>query len=153
MKYSEKLKDPRWQKKRLEILERDGFTCQFCYETDKTLHIHHIAYHNCDPWDISSRCLITLCGECHATEQEEVKLAGRDLITIVKDAGFTANDIGNICTGFIRLAEEYGDLRPHIPDATLIGKLIAHYHELESVAWAFQRSDLYREKGGDNADD
>jgi len=26
--YSEKLKDPRWQKKRLEILSRDNFTCE-----------------------------------------------------------------------------------------------------------------------------
>ena len=30
MGYSEKLKDPRWQKKRLEILERDNFRCQYC---------------------------------------------------------------------------------------------------------------------------
>jgi hypothetical protein len=26
--YSKKLKHPRWQKKRLEILDRDKFTCQ-----------------------------------------------------------------------------------------------------------------------------
>lgn len=27
MTYAEKLKDPRWQKKRLRILERDAFAC------------------------------------------------------------------------------------------------------------------------------
>lgn len=27
--YAEKLKDPRWQKRRLEIFERDDWTCQF----------------------------------------------------------------------------------------------------------------------------
>jgi 5-methylcytosine-specific restriction endonuclease McrA len=29
-KYSEKLRDPRWQKKRLEIFQRDNFICQNC---------------------------------------------------------------------------------------------------------------------------
>lgn len=28
--YSQKLLDPRWQRKRLEILQRDDFTCQVC---------------------------------------------------------------------------------------------------------------------------
>lgn len=32
MTYSQKLRDPRWQKKRLEILERDSFTCQHCHD-------------------------------------------------------------------------------------------------------------------------
>ena len=26
--YVEKLKDPRWQRKRLEIMQRDGFRCR-----------------------------------------------------------------------------------------------------------------------------
>lgn len=44
MKYIEKLRDPRWQKKRLQILERDGFACQSCYDTETTLHVHHCTY-------------------------------------------------------------------------------------------------------------
>jgi hypothetical protein len=64
MTYAEKLKDPRWQRKRLEILERDDFTCQLCNDKTSTLHIHHHEYsHN--PWDIENEKLITYCEHCH----------------------------------------------------------------------------------------
>jgi len=64
--YSEKLKDPRWQKKRLQILERDKFRCQICGNSEKTLHVHHIVYlDNHDPWDYKNYLLITICEECH----------------------------------------------------------------------------------------
>ena len=66
MTYSEKLKDPRWQKKRLEILQRDNFTCQLCGDTETTLHIHHKKYFkNKEPWDINNKYLVTLCKHCH----------------------------------------------------------------------------------------
>jgi len=66
MNYSEKLKDPRWQKKRLEILERDKWTCRACGETEKTLHVHHIFYlPKREPWEIPNGFLITFCEGCH----------------------------------------------------------------------------------------
>jgi hypothetical protein len=66
--YSEKLKDPRWQKKRLEILERDHWACVSCGEKDETLHIHHMFYfYGKEPWDIHNGFLITLCKSCHNT--------------------------------------------------------------------------------------
>lgn len=75
--YSEKLKDPRWQKKRLEILERDKFTCQSCKSKTKTLHVHHVEYeNNKNPWDYNSGILQTLCKDCH------LKLSG--LLKIIK---------------------------------------------------------------------
>jgi len=43
-KYFEKFKDPRWQKKRLEIMERDQWTCQDCGSTDRSLNVHHMRY-------------------------------------------------------------------------------------------------------------
>ena len=64
--YAEKLKDPRWQKKRLAIFERDNWTCQGCGATDKTLHVHHIFYEDdTEPWDSDDNSLITLCEDCH----------------------------------------------------------------------------------------
>jgi len=64
--YYEKLKDPRWQKKRLEILERDWFECTNCGDENSTLHVHHGYYErNLDPWDYDSDTLWTLCAECH----------------------------------------------------------------------------------------
>ena len=69
--YQEKLKDPRWQKKRLEILERDNWECQNCSETKKTLCVHHRTYFpNKDPWDYDNELLISLCEDCHSTPDE-----------------------------------------------------------------------------------
>jgi hypothetical protein len=79
MSYQEKLKDPRWQKKRLEILQRDKWTCRFCGEKEKTLHVHHLFYFkDRDPWDIDNGFLLTLCEDCHSVRplsEEEAGLA------------------------------------------------------------------------------
>ena len=64
--YIEKLKDPRWQKKRVEILERDHWSCVSCREKTQTLHVHHLFYlYGKEPWDIPNGFLITLCEKCH----------------------------------------------------------------------------------------
>jgi 5-methylcytosine-specific restriction endonuclease McrA len=64
--YAEKLKDPRWQKKRLEIFERDGWKCVACKSTDNSLNVHHLQYRKGkDPWDYSGFELATLCEPCH----------------------------------------------------------------------------------------
>lgn len=69
--YSDKLKDPRWQKKRLEILQRDNFTCRICHDERSQLNVHHIIYNkNKDPWDYDNNILITLCNDCHNYEHE-----------------------------------------------------------------------------------
>ena len=68
--YYKKLKDPRWQKKRLEIFTRDGFCCQICGDTETTLNVHHMIYSDCDPWDIDNEYLVTLCENCHETEYQ-----------------------------------------------------------------------------------
>lgn len=65
--YFEKLKDPRWQKKRLEIMERDSFTCRDCGATEKTLNVHHCYYAKGGPWETASKFLLTLCEQCHGT--------------------------------------------------------------------------------------
>lgn len=67
MAYSQSLKDPRWQKRRLEVMNRDNFTCQYCKSTEKTLNVHHFSYKG-DPWEVDIECLITLCVDCHESE-------------------------------------------------------------------------------------
>lgn len=64
MTYSEKLRDPRWQKKRLEILNRDNFTCTLCGDDKTELQIHHNVYYK-EPWDALNENLTTLCKDCH----------------------------------------------------------------------------------------
>src|SRR5689334_22665115 len=68
--YSQKLLDPRWQKKRLEIFQRDDFTCQACGDKEHTLHVHHKFYEfGKEPWEYDNNILITLCAECHEMEE------------------------------------------------------------------------------------
>jgi 5-methylcytosine-specific restriction endonuclease McrA len=66
VKYSEKLKDPRWQKQRLEIFARDGWKCGVCQSTENTLNVHHVGYQKGkDPWGYRNDELVTLCEPCH----------------------------------------------------------------------------------------
>lgn len=66
MTYAEQLKSPKWQKKRLEILERDNFTCLACGDTEKQLHVHHGIYiKNKMAWEYDGNTLHTLCCVCH----------------------------------------------------------------------------------------
>lgn len=70
--YGDLLKDPRWQKKRLEIMQRDNFTCQHCLATDKSLQVHHLVYEKGKkPWEYENDELITLCEMCHQNEEDE----------------------------------------------------------------------------------
>lgn len=64
--YSKRLKDPRWQKKRLQIMERDEWKCLVCKSDKKTLTVHHTRYYKM-PWDAPDRYLETLCEDCHGT--------------------------------------------------------------------------------------
>jgi 5-methylcytosine-specific restriction endonuclease McrA len=67
--YSDKLQDIRWQMRRLEILERDGNTCQNCGRASPFNEVHHKVYRaGNDPWDYDDNELVTLCRECHAEE-------------------------------------------------------------------------------------
>ena len=71
--YSEKLKDPRWQRRRLEIMQRDNFTCSGCASTTKTLHVHHSnGYRNIEPWEYGDNELKTLCEDCHDAEHTPI---------------------------------------------------------------------------------
>jgi hypothetical protein len=75
--YSEKLRDPRWQKKRLLVLERDGWKCTACGDDKTELHVDHTEYHG-EPWEAPDECLQTLCKFCH-------KMIG-DWRSVMKDA-------------------------------------------------------------------
>jgi hypothetical protein len=73
--YWEKLKDPRWQKKRLEIMQRDEFKCGRCNRSDVTLSVHHRIYRkNCEPWEYTDEDLTTLCQPCHSTITDQDSL-------------------------------------------------------------------------------
>lgn len=69
--YFEKLKDPRWQKRRLEALEVAGWCCARCCDAESTLHVHHKIYiKGKEPWDYDKDQLAVLCEECHGVEHD-----------------------------------------------------------------------------------
>ena len=78
MEFKEQIKHPKWQKKRLDILERDEYICQNCHVDDETLHVHHFTYKsNTNLWDYDNNNLITFCERCHKdwhTVNEKIKI-------------------------------------------------------------------------------
>lgn|SRR5690554_440982 len=80
MDYSEYLKSPYWQKRRLEIFERDDFKCRFCGDSCSQLHVHHTVYlPEKMPWEYPDDYLISLCYKCHEDE-EKLKFDDRFLM-------------------------------------------------------------------------
>ena len=69
--YRQKLRDPRWLKRRQQILDRDNSTCQLCDCKGGTLNVHHAHYiTGREPWDYEDRYLKTLCDACHVKWHE-----------------------------------------------------------------------------------
>jgi hypothetical protein len=69
--YFEKLKDPRWQKKRLEVLTAGDWTCVECGDKESTLHVHHRQYFKGrEPWEYEVGQLEVLCASCHQSGHE-----------------------------------------------------------------------------------
>lgn len=64
--YSEKLRDPKWQKLRLRVMEYAEWRCQICGISDRTLHCHHSYYtKGKQPWQYPDGSIICICDRCH----------------------------------------------------------------------------------------
>lgn len=73
-------KDPRWQKRRLEIMERDGFACVACGDKESELHVHHKRYRG-QPWEAKDDDMQTLCVYCHMALGDHPKAGIYYLVT------------------------------------------------------------------------
>jgi hypothetical protein len=81
--YFELLKDPRWQRRRLERMQISNFSCDRYGVTELTLHIHHGAYlKGKDPWDYEDGMLHCLCESCHSWASE----MQQNILTILSHA-------------------------------------------------------------------
>lgn len=64
--YHNKFRDPRWQKKRLEVFDLAEWKCEMCGDDKSELQLHHWAYlKNTEPWDYPTSILSCLCDSCH----------------------------------------------------------------------------------------
>lgn len=69
--YLAKLRDPRWQKKRLQVLDSANWQCEMCGDNESTLNVHHKQYFKGrDPWEYDRDQLAALCEHCHLTAHE-----------------------------------------------------------------------------------
>jgi 5-methylcytosine-specific restriction endonuclease McrA len=94
MNYQEQIKDPRWQKRRLEIFHRDNFTCQKCHSKKKELHVHHLIYQSGNMiWQYKDKELITLCSECHKYETDNLNEASKLLLYNIRTSGMLSDEI------------------------------------------------------------
>lgn len=94
MSYSDKLKDPRWQKLRLQVLERDEWRCQLCFDDKNMLAVHHRYYERGrEPWDYPLTAFATLCQACHESEHVAIEEAGRALVSALRKSGALSDDV------------------------------------------------------------
>lgn len=97
--YSDLLRDPRWQRMRLEVFSRDQWKCKSCGAAHRELQVHHKRYERGKPpWEISPTALVTLCDECH----EKITLLRRRANDLLAD--MAADVLDNTVTSL-----EYAD--------------------------------------------
>lgn len=102
--YSEKLRDPRWQRVRLEVMQRDQFMCTHCGDDTATLNVHHLEY-NGDPWETPLKNLVTLCETCHEAETTERPGNEKLLLAAIKKARIPYHALLFIADGFENMAK------------------------------------------------
>lgn len=96
--YSDKLRTSEWQRKRLEILERDNFTCTFCKVPNLEVHVHHFYYiGGLKPYEYPNDMLTTLCYICHEREKKRSKVEAY-LLNSLRMKGYLAFDLLNLST-------------------------------------------------------
>ena len=138
--YSEKLKDPRWQKKRLEILQRDDWQCQRCGDRTTTLNVHHLAYFSGqEPWECPSELMQTVCSTCHDEYHQEMPIASEHLIRSLKGIGAWSGDVESIAF----------ELQHFAPILSQEGWRVFHYHFdnlIRDMASGFNRLKAERDK-------
>jgi hypothetical protein len=108
--YADKLRDPRWQRKRLEVMHRDQWMCTICINSTSTLHVHHRYYlPDKEPWEHPLDALATLCERCHELEGTHARReAEQRLLHALKVAGFYVDDVARLADAFSRVHNANG---------------------------------------------
>jgi hypothetical protein len=128
--YWEKLKDPRWQRLRLEAMSAAEFACQVCYDSKSTLNVHHKQYFKGrEPWEYEVMQLSVLCESCHEeqhSDEDQYRLVGSYLSL---DGPGSRDCCASLVAGFARIAPptKNGDMYSYF--LGIIARLI------EPVTW------------------
>ena len=122
--YVEQLRDPRWQRKRLEVLSAAAWRCGRCQNSRRTLHVHHRKYRPVAVWEYESAELEVLCEPCHRQEHGFLRGTARFDETTAYSREAIKQVLGGNTTGFLPMHNGhvvYGCFRRNYnPDAPWI---------------------------------
>lgn len=98
--------DPRWQKVRLQVMERDFFKCKCCGATDRELQVHHLVYEKGKRiWESNPSDLLTLCHHCHEQTEMYVTLMRRHAPRLIRSRRAGSEDLGKIVLALLEVGE------------------------------------------------
>ena len=129
--YWEKLKDPRWQRKRLEALNLSNFHCSSCGSDEKTLNVHHLYYKKgAEPWEYDVHTeLQVLCEDCHKSEHKQEESFNESLQKFKRDSpmlGLNLDFIKGVLDGLMLGATPYDEYLHVISAEHASGIALAH---------------------------
>lgn len=89
--YDQELKNPRWQKRRLEKMQQAGWKCEICGDDKEELNVHHPEYNGRQAWEYTLSDLECLCKTCHSIthmDPDKVKAHAKRLCVNYKTIRF-----------------------------------------------------------------
>lgn len=137
MSYSEQLRHPNWQRKRLEVMEAANFNCEDCGDANTTLNVHHQRYVKGRlAWEYEIDELQCLCQPCHAKHHEQ-----RDLLDLLLMNGFDRKPqaiglLAGYCCAHLELGDELEiDAKRVAGDEFLAGAVAGLLRPRGSIGW------------------
>jgi len=137
--YSERLRDPRWQKKRLATLEAAGWMCENCGDKESTLNVHHKRYLKGKmPWEYDKEWLAVLCEGCHGEEHSRSALL--DQVLAFAPVG-SIGQIAGLAAGYLDASVDIEDpafveqVRQVFPAAFEIGVVASVAESMGVFGW------------------
>lgn len=149
--YSQQLADPRWQRRRLQILELAGWECNDCGNGALQLHVHHPRYiKGRMAWEYEDDELQVLCVDCHKAHHEfETTLANASHASV-----YGHRFIEAVSAGFLNAAldldmDQDALMAAVCPDGVMAGQFAymffhAKREEKKLIAQILARSDQPR---------
>lgn len=107
LSYSEQLKHPNWQRKRLEVMQGAGFSCENCGDTETMLNVHHRRYvKGRMVWEYELHELQCLCQPCHLQHHDNRELLERLLMNGVGREVTAIGLLGGYCAAILELGDD-----------------------------------------------
>jgi hypothetical protein len=130
--YAQKLQDPRWQRKRLEVMQAAGWACVICGDKDEELNVHHpaySAYH--EPWEyLNLQCICRTCHTIYHLPKEKLMIHARSLVTehiFVRHEQQFIGGLEDLIRSMARIDIKYADQL-----LTIRGLALAEYESLKT---------------------